>query len=157
MYFLERVARVEEPQARHQRPKTDSMVARACTEIRTSGGAADALVKLVREGEAAGVELEADAVGARFAQRVADVLHWLARCRELIGDLGVRALALPARPVHCSLRGLSCDAARWLMRCRALAGDLEVLALRLPGLEVLSKARRLPAVLMLSMRRSGRR
>lgn len=106
------------------------MSARARTEIPSSGGAADALVKLVREGEAAGVELEADAVGARFAQRVADVLHWLARCRELIGDLGVRALALPTCTLLCSLHSLSCDAMHWLVRCRMLVCDLEVLALR---------------------------
>lgn len=52
--------------------------------------AADGLVKLVREGEAAGIDLQADAVGAAFARRVADALHWLTRCRQLISELGVR-------------------------------------------------------------------
>jgi len=54
-------------------------------------------VKLVGEGEAAGVDMEADVVGAPFAARVSAALAWLERCRRLIRELGVRAGAAPPR------------------------------------------------------------
>ena len=59
-------------------------------------------MKLVREGEAAGVDLQADAVGAAFARRVADALHWLTRCRQLISELGVRGPPPSALALHAS-------------------------------------------------------
>ena len=82
------------------------------------GRAADGLVKLVREGEAAGIDLQADAVGAAFARRVADALHWLTRCRQLISELGVRG------PTFRMYKGLGVGVRASRSQCAALAHAL---------------------------------